>query len=74
MIRCDLEAQLAAETSRRSISVKPPQIPKGSLIPIAYSAQGWRTGQTWQIALARSSRRSRSSFRSKVEGGKKRWA
>jgi len=36
--------------------------------------QGARTGHTPQIALAFISLRSRSSFRSKVEGGKKRYA
>ena len=49
-------------------------MPKGSRMVRAYAEQSTCTGQTLQIALARISRRSRSSFRSNVEGGKNKCA
>lgn len=60
------------EIDLRSTSVSPPQIPNGSRMSIAWFEHGSCTGQTPQMAFAFISRRSRSSFLSKVEGGKKR--
>ena len=60
-----------ARSCLRSTSFSPPQMPCGSLILMAYSRQGWRTGQVVQMALARPSRSSFSSLRSKCDGGKK---
>lgn len=57
-----------------SVSVMPPHIPNGSRICTAWVVHGTRTGQTPQIAFAFISLRSRSSLRSNVEGGKKRYA
>jgi hypothetical protein len=54
----------------RSVSVVPPQMPYGSRIFIAYVMHSDLLGQTWQIAFARISRLSRSSFFSNEPGGK----
>src|SRR5881227_1118948 len=57
-------------SSRRSASVRPPQMPWGSRMPSAYSRHSACTGHSRQIDFALASRWSRSSLRSGVVGGK----
>ena len=58
--------QLARRSSTifRSTSLRPPHMPCGSRIRMAYSRQSPRTRHWWQISLARSSRAAFSSLRS----------
>ena len=60
-----------SRTCLRSTSFRPPQIPCGSRIRMAYSRQSLRTSQSTQMALARVSRACFSSLRSACVGGKK---
>jgi hypothetical protein len=57
-------------SDRRSCSFNPPQMPCGSRISRANSRHDCLTPQPEQIDLALLSRRSRSSLRSKCDGGK----
>lgn len=71
--RANGQTAVVESVLRLSVSVRPPQIPYGSLIWRAYVRQSPTTGQTWHTAFARTSRLCRSSLRSWALGGKKRW-
>ncbi len=69
-LRCDRQPTRSL-SCLRSTSLRPPQMPCGSLIRIAYSRQAPLTVQLAHISFARASRSALSSLRSAWVGGKK---